>query len=214
MMRYRPALLLFIGACAAPAPAPAPETMPVRAYPQSGVVQHPDSVLRAELLAMGEEDQAVRAGLSPETFQDTAFLGRIVRTDSALALRLREIIDEHGWPDAERVGADAVHAAFLIVQHSPFHEFLSEMLPYVERDVRAGVLDAQDYAAMYDRNREHSGELQLYGTQYELVDDVLIRGPVEDPSNLDRRRADLGLMPIAEYERILAEFYGTEVRSE
>jgi len=175
---------------------------------------HPDSALRAELLAMGEEDQAVRAGLTPETFQDTAFMMRMVRTDSALSTRLREIIAAGGWPDAARVGRDAVHAAFLIVQHSPFDDLRDAVLPYVERDARAGVLDAQDYAAMVDRMRTLRGEPQLYGTSYSLVEGALVRDPVEDPANLDGRRAELGLMPIAEYERRLAEFYRAEVRSE
>ena len=59
------------------------ESMPVRASAQSAFAQHPDSALRAELIALGEDDQAVRAGLTPETFQDTAFVARIERTDSA-----------------------------------------------------------------------------------------------------------------------------------
>jgi len=191
-----------------------PETMPVRAYPESGIVEHPDSALRRELLEMGLEDQAVRHGLTPETFADTAFMRRMMRTDSALSIRLREIIASRGWPDANRLGNDAVHAAFLIVQHSPFPELLRDALPYVEADVRAGRLDAQDYAALVDREREQRGQLQLYGTQYELIDGVMVRSPVEDPANLERRRAELGLMPIAEYERLLGEMYEVEVRSE
>lgn len=203
-------LLALLAGCAAPAAEP--ESMPVRAYSESGVVQPPDSVLRAELLAMGEEDQAVRAGLGPETVQDTAFLRRLMRTDSVLSIRLREIIATSGWPDADRVGAEAVDAAFLIVQHSPFHDFLVEVLPLVERDVRAGVLDAQAYALMFDRIRVHDGRPQRYGTQYAVVDGTMVRHPVEDPDQLDARRAELGLIPIADYERILAQHYGVEVR--
>ncbi len=195
-------------------PYPPSESMPVRAYPESGLPVHPDSALRAELLAMGEEDQAVRAGLTPEAFQDTAFMMRMMRTDSALSSRLREIVAAGGWPDADRVGRDAVHAAFLVVQHSPFHDFLEQVLPRVERDVRAGVLAAQDYAILYDRVQRQKGLPQRYGTQYSVVDGVFVRDPVEDPANLDRRRADLGLVPIAEYERVLAEAYGAEVRSQ
>ncbi|HEX6588363.1 MAG TPA: DUF6624 domain-containing protein [Longimicrobiales bacterium] len=210
-------ILLVLASIAAASCAPGtddvhvPEPMPIRAYPESALTQHPDSALRAELLAMGEEDQAVRQGLSPETFQDTAFMRRLMRTDSALSLRLREIIDQHGWPDAQRLGADAVNAAFLVVQHSPFPEFLIEVLPHVERDVRAGVLDAQSYALMFDRVRVQSGHPQRYGTQYSLVNGAMVQDPVEDPARLDARRAELGLMPIAEYERLLSEYYSVEV---
>lgn len=202
-----------------PAPEPAseptspPEAMPARAYPEPGAAVDPDSALRAELIEMGREDQRVRTGLTPEMIADTAFVRRLMRTDSALSIRLREMIETHGWPDAERVGQSAVHAAFLIVQHSPFDDFRQAMLPHVEQDAKAGVLDAQDYAAMVDRIRTHRGEPQLYGTQYSLVDGYLIRDPVENADDLERRREELGLMPVAEYERLLADFYGAEVRS-
>lgn len=146
--------------------------------------------------------------------QDTALLARMERGDSARSIRLREIIAAHGWPDARRVGRDAVEAAFLVVQHTPFDDFREAMLPDVEASVRAGVLEAQSYANMVDRVRLHRGQRQLYGQQYSLVDGVLVRDPVEDPANLDARRAELGLIPIEEYERILGEFYGAEVRSE
>ena len=208
------ALLLVVACASTPAGDPAPEGAPVRAYPQSGAAVQPESALRTELLAMGREDQAVRTGLSPEMIQDTAFVRRLMRTDTALSVRLREIVERSGWPDAGRVGRDAVHAAFLIVQHTPFDEFREAMLPHVERDVREGVLDGQDYASMVDRIRAHRGEAQLYGTQYSLVDGVLRRDPVEDPANLDRRREELGLMPIAEYERLLADFYDAPVSAD
>lgn len=201
-----PAVVLV--ACGRPT---GPETMPVRASPESGAQVDPDSALRAELLAMGAEDQAVRAGMTPESIQDTVFMFRMIRTDSALTERLREIVATRGWPDVDHVGREAVHAAFLIVQHSADHAFLEELLPRIERDARTGALDPQDYAAMLDRVRTNRGEPQIYGTQYSLVDGRMVRDPVEDPANLDRRRAELGLVPIAEYERMLAEFYDAEI---
>lgn len=153
------ALLIVFGACtptATSAPG-TPEPVPARAYPESAAAADPDSALRAELIALGREDQAVRTGLSPEMIQDPAFVRRLVRTDSALSIRLREIVATSGWPDPARVGRSAVHAAFLIVQHTPFDDFREAMLPHVERDVRAGVLEGQDYAAMVDRIRTHRG---------------------------------------------------------
>lgn len=202
---------LGLAACAGSSAPEAGEQMPVRAYPESGVAPDPAEALREELLAMGAEDQSIRQGLTPETIADTAFVGRLMRTDSALSLRFREIVAEHGWPDASRVGPEAVHAAFLIVQHTPFDAFREAMLPHVERSVRDGVLDGQDYAVMFDRIRTHRGEPQRYGTQYSMVDGALRRDPVEDPERLDDRRAGLGLMPIAEYERLLSEFYDAPI---
>ena len=65
-------------------------------------------------------------------------------------------------------GREAVHAAFLIVQHTPFDEFREAMLPHVERDVRRGVLDGQDYATMVDRIRARRGRPEAFQVFGEL----------------------------------------------
>ena len=179
--------------------------------PQIGEKAASDSTLRSILLGMGKEDQSVRRGLSAGSMEDTAFLRRMLRTDSALSLRLRELIRTHGWPEMERVGPDALNAAFLIVQHSPFDEFREKMLPYIRADVRAGNLDGQDYALLVDRIRIEQGERQLYGTQYSVVNGVLVQEAVADPETLEARRAEIGLMPIADYEKLLSEAYDMPV---
>ena len=168
LRRARPARLSLLGpvllcACAggAPEPTPAPST--------PGPDADPLAALRAELVAMGEQDQAVRQGLGPETMQDTAFLRRMMRTDTVLSERLRRIVAEHGWPSTQRMGPEAARAAFLIVQHTPFDDGREAMRPPVERDGRAGGLDPQAYAAMVDRVRTHRGGAQLYGITAPLL---------------------------------------------
>lgn len=165
--------------------------------------------LRAELVTMAEADQVVRQGLGPEAFQDTAFMERLLRTDAANRERLTEIIEQHGWPTAELVGRAGAEAAFLLLQHGPV-ELQERMLPEIEREVRARQLDPQDYALLVDRVRAKRGQPQLYGTQYELKEGDLVQTPVEEPEQLHRRRSELGLPPIADYERALREQYGLE----
>lgn len=203
--------IVFAGPVGAWGPAPGPDGETSGAA--DGAARQ-TAALRAALLEMGALDQEVRAGMGPGSMSDTVFLERMMSTDSMLSLRLREIVERHGWPDAERLGQDAVRAAFLIVQHTPFDDFRQAMLPHVERDVRAGVLDGQDYAMMVDRVRLRSGRPQFYGSQYSVAEGVLVRDPVEDPDGLDARRTELGLMPMAEYERLLSEHYGMEVSRE
>lgn len=214
------ALLAFVltAGCGGPTragDAPAPHAGTGAAATEAHAAVHGDqtrAAVRAELERMGTDDQAVRSGMTPASLGDTAFLGRMMRTDSARSRRLQEIVDRHGWPDAARFGRDAERSAFLIVQHTPFDAFREAMLPHVEASVRAGRLDAHDFAAMVDRVRTHRGRPQLYGSQYELIDGALVRSPVEDPDNLAARRSGLGLMPIEEYERLLSEHYGAPVR--
>jgi hypothetical protein len=66
--------------------------------------------------------------------------------------------------------------------------------------VAAGDASARDQAYLEDRVRVHSGEPQLYGTQFMYDNDELKPQPIEDPDNLDQRRATVGLGPFAEYE--------------
>lgn len=162
---------------------------------------------------MGVVDQEVRQGLGPESVTDTAFMGRMVRADSAHSRRLRELIDRHGWPRASEVGPEAAEAAFLIVQHTPFEDWQRSILPHVERSVHAGELDAQDYAMLYDRVQTKLGRPQRYGTQLSSTEDGKLRlDSLENPETVDSLRAELGMPPLEEYLRVVEEAYGMEVQ--
>ena len=119
--------------------------------------------LAEELRAMGTVDQEVREGVGPETLTDSAFMGRMIRADSANSRRLRDLIAKHGWPRSAEVGPDAAEAAFLIVQHTPFEDWQRDMLSTVEEAVRAGQLDAQSYALLYDRVQTKLGRPRSMG---------------------------------------------------
>lgn len=168
--------------------------------------------LTAELRAMAREDQALRQGLGPETMTDTAFLGRMIRADSAHSLRLRALVQAHGWPSADVVGEDVAEDAFLIVQHTPYEAWQRAMLPQVEADVRAGALDPQDYALLFDRVQVHQGLPQRYGTQLDAArDGTLHLEPLEDPARVDSLRASLGLMPLDAYLDLAEASLGMKV---
>ena len=167
--------------------------------------------IRAELIRLGEADQAAREGLSPERMQDTAFLGAMLRGDSARSRRLREIVDAWGWPHPATAGPDAAHAAFLILQHSPLNDFQEAMLPTLEAAAADGTVPASDVALLVDRVRIQRGEPQRYGTQFAMEDGRLVPRPIQDPAGLAERRRAMGLPPMDEYIRLLEELYDAEV---
>jgi hypothetical protein len=105
------------------------------------------------------------------------------------------------------VGDSAVLAAWLILQHSPFNDWQSEMLPILERFAAAGELPRSDLAVFTDRVLVHQGQPQRYGSQFDLVNGRLVSARVADLPGLDARRAEVGLPPMAEYVRMLADFY-------
>ncbi|MGH9213783.1 MAG: DUF6624 domain-containing protein [Acidimicrobiales bacterium] len=155
-----------------------------------GGVAEPD--LRDELVAMQEADQAERTGEVVE-YNDDA------RTD-----RLREIIDEHGWPTHDLVGEDGASAAWLIAQHSDFDvAFQQEALELLRDAVDAGQADPTELAYLEDRVAVNNGEPQRYGTQVTCVEGHAEPDPLDDPDQVDQLRSDVGLGPLAGY---LADF--------
>jgi len=159
-----------------------------------------DQELRRELLDMMEADQAERTGASE------------ANGDEPRADRLREIIDERGWPTFDLVGRDGATAAWLIAQHADFDvRFQVEVLELMRTAVDAGQVDPTEVAYLEDRVAVNRGEPQRYGTQ------VRCRGgrpepatPLADPATVDADQADVGLEPLADYYEELAEACAAE----
>ena len=79
--------------------------------------------------------------------------------------RMRTIVSEIGWPTVSKVGTQAEHMAWLLVQHAE-HEFQKECLALMEREPPHEVCP-QHVAYLEDRVRVREGRPQRYGTQLE-----------------------------------------------
>lgn len=166
-----------------------------------------NDALRRELVEMGRVDQEVRAGFTPERMQDTAFLRPMMRVDSAHTARIRQILDEHGWPGISRVGAEGARAAFLLVQHTEDDELQRRALGMMQA-AAPGEVSLPDLALITDRVRVGQGLPQLFGSQFSAVDGRWIADPIDDVARLDERRASMGLPPMADYVRMIAQMTG------
>ncbi len=171
-----------------------------------------DQELRQELLKRVDQDQAIRNELIEKgvVHPDQALGARMSDIDSSNTARMREIVKQFGWPGPELVGKDGTEAAFLLVQHADY-AFQKEMLPLVRDAYRANKLSGQDYALLLDRVLVREGKPQVYGTQAKPFDQWKAKQPafetIEDAANVDRRRAEVGLPPLAEYARMLKQMY-------
>ncbi|HET6765530.1 MAG TPA: DUF6624 domain-containing protein, partial [Longimicrobiaceae bacterium] len=173
----------------------------------------------AELLEMEKADQAAREpletafspGAKPDSARMVAIFTRLQRVDSANLARLKEMVREHGWPDAPRVGPEAAQAVFLLVQHADRDvPFQKEYLGWLESAYHAGLLPrggGQALALLTDRVRTAEGRPQLYGSQVDITGGRAVVKPIEDAEHVDVRRAALGLPPLAEYLAMLREMY-------
>ena len=167
--------------------------------------------LRDELVALRESDQSGRMLIqdavrehghdSPEV---RALWEEQSRADAVNLARLREIISEHGWPGQSLVGRDGATAAFLILQHAD-HETQVEYLPLVKTAVEAGEFERRHFALLQDRVLVGEDKPQIYGTQL-YWDETTGRAelfPIEDEANVDARREEIGMMPLAEYVELV-----------
>lgn len=171
--------------------------------------------LQQEIITMYVNDQAVRGNLMEDVINhfniDSATIIKSggVEVDKRNRAKLKEIIANHGFPTSKLVGKSAVHGMFLIIQHSDGDkEWQKSQLSYIEAAVRNGDLDGQSYAYLYDRIKINSGQKQLYGTQFSNVDPInriVELAPTEDIENLDRRRMEIGMMPILMYKNFMLE---------
>ena len=105
------------------------------------------------------------------------------------------------------MGKEGVNAAWLLLQHTDDWAWQASLLPAVERAAEAGEVRKQDLATLTDRVLVRSGKPQRYGCSFSMKDGKLVADPVEDLAHLDARRAAVGLPPMADYVRKLAEVY-------
>ncbi|KEO73920.1 DUF6624 domain-containing protein [Anditalea andensis] len=121
--------------------------------------------------------------------------------------RLKEIFKEYSFPTRKSVGKDAMNGIFLMIQHADMDkQWQKSQLKNIEKAVQNDDIDSQSYAYLYDRIQINNGQDQLYGTQFSKVDPLnkaVELTPTEDIDNLDKRRMEMGMMPIGMYKEFV-----------
>jgi hypothetical protein len=133
---------------------------------------------------------------------------RMADIDSRNDVRLREIVRQFGWPARDLVGVDGGEAALTLVMHMP-PATQQAMLPLVEAAYRVGTVPGTSYANLVDHVLVDEGKPQVFGTVAEpfKADGEVVFKPIEDEAHVDERRAEIGLMPLAEYREMLRRLY-------
>ena len=158
--------------------------------------------LRSKLLAMAEEDQAVRGRINAEG-ETPELLEEESRIDWRNMARMKRIVDEFGWPTLSMVGEDGARAAWLVAMHADHDtKFQRRCLDLIEAEHEHGEVSPLQVAYLTDRIRTREGKLQVYGTQYDFLDGVRRYFPIEDLKHVEKRRAEVGLPPLGEYREL------------
>jgi hypothetical protein len=159
--------------------------------------------LREALLALRQRELEARDALIERGTLQAGYDPQMAEVHRANAEVLRQLMGRWGWPNEALAGADGAESAWLVAQHAIGEpDFMRLARALVEAEAAAGRVPRWQYAYLDDRIRVFEGGTQRYGTQFDMTPQGPVLHAVDDPAQLDSRRRDAGLGPIA---RRLAE---------
>ncbi|MET2984384.1 DUF6624 domain-containing protein [Aureibaculum conchae] len=114
--------------------------------------------------------------------------------------KIKEILDKYGWPSKEMAGLQGNLTISNVIQHSD-NEIRIHYLPMMRAAVKDKKLEPHFLVRAEDRIATERGDLQIYGGQMKYYPETKSFNvwPVLDPKNVDKRRAKIGLEPIAKF---------------
>ena len=128
---------------------------------------------------------------------------RINYFDSVNLIRIKNIIDTHGWLGPDEVGQQGASTIFLVIQHA---DSLTQVqyVPKMREAVKKGKAQSQNLALLEDRILMNQGKPQIYGSQVRLNEKTGKNEffPILDEPNVNKRRASVGLQPLEDYAKL------------
>jgi hypothetical protein len=124
----------------------------------------------------------------------------IKEKDSINLIKVKSLLDKYGWLGADVVGGQGNSTLFLVIQHSD-QGTQEKYLPMMREAVKKGKATGSSLALLEDRVALGQGKKQIYGSQIGRNNETKLYYvlPLEDPDNVDKRRTEVGLQPLAEY---------------
>lgn len=134
-------------------------------------------------------------------------MGKMTRVDRENTAWLKEQVEQHGWLGKTLVGEGGAQNAWLLVQHADRDpEFQKHCLDLMNK-MPDGEVSKKNVAYLTDRVLCADNKPQRFGTQV-TVDPTTGKPKVkevEDPDNLNKRRASVGLGTIEEYLKLFEQ---------
>ena len=120
--------------------------------------------------------------------------------DSLNLLKIKAILDKYGWLGDDVISGKGNATLFLVIQHSNLAT-QEKYLPMMREAVKNNKAQGSSLALLEDRVALGEGKKQLYGSQIgrDTETQLYYVLPLEDPDNVDKRRAGVGLPPLADY---------------
>lgn len=165
-----------------------------------------DQELRKQALNYLEQNKGTDAAELKSSDASVAVAMR--ENDERNTVRLKEIVDQYGWPGKSLVGRDGSHAAWLLVQHAD-HDlaFQKRCLLLITEAVKQAEASPTEMAYLTDRVCVAEKRKQMYGTQFTEANGNFEPHPIQDEANVDKRRKDVGLSSLDEYRKDMESLY-------
>lgn len=125
---------------------------------------------------------------------------KIREKDSINLVKIKVVLDKYGWLGPDVIGNQGNSTLFLVIQHAD-QGTQEKYLPMMREAVKNGKAHGSSLALLEDRVALGQRRRQTYGSQIGRDPDtqkyyVL---PLDDPDNVDKRRASVGLGPLSAY---------------
>lgn len=154
--------------------------------------------LTFELLKAYGRDQSVRFYLM-KIHHDSVARKDVRKIDSANLVFIKQVLNTNGYPSISSVGENASEAVFLLCQHADKDlKFQKTVLEMMKKLNSTSDVDKAHLAYLTDRVMVAEKGQQLYGTQFMNGNKLY---PIVDSANVDKRRAEMGLGTIADYQK-------------
>jgi hypothetical protein len=154
-----------------------------------------------EINMMAEHDQRIRSDFYsiPAERQKKKHENIIAPIDEKNTQRIKQIIEEIGYPTISKVGKTASFNTWLLVQHSPDQSFRSSCLQLMQNEKND--INPQNIAYLEDRLNMLQNKPQRYGTQLRQDQETgrLKLYTITDIKTVNDARQAVGLETLEEY---------------
>lgn len=148
------------------------------------------------LVVRREIDQRLRQALMAATTEEQSreFGAKLRLVDEDNTAFLKAWIADHGWPQISEVGDKVAFNSWLLAQHADHDPaFQEDVLQRMAVLVEKGEAKAKEYAYLWDRVAIAQNRPQRYATQGACQGSHWEPADLEEPEQIEARRAEMGL---------------------
>lgn len=172
----------------------------------SAAVQKPKNLIAVLDTIWQKEQTPIRLrdsliGIHGAESNEAAIYQKEYRKNHALnIIKIKEILSSDTWPERQQIGEQGNITICNVLQHAD-QDTREQYIPLMKQAVLDKKLAPRFLVRAEDRIATDKGELQIYGGQMKYYPESKSFNvwPVYDPINIDKRRAEIGLAPIAEF---------------